>query len=245
MASEPIRRPRGRPRKEKTLTLKRRRGAPRKVLTDDPDRYFLALLQANIDAAAPGGISERRVVDTFASLRYGALDPTTQNFALMEQGKPFRVHFDLSRHKTRGWVGANKSAAKGWLYQNAFRPFADDLRSKVRKIRSMPPTHPDRRWLAAMSIAWRICLRGDFRAKDCAEALAGAVGERAYFLSAMQPTLFRRFNELNASPADRIVTFNFLSIFLPTAALAIKRCSASSDQDGVSNGQHTGISQAD
>jgi hypothetical protein len=186
-------RPCGRPGKPVSDKIKLSPGRPPKALATDPDRYFLAIIQANIDAAEPHGISERHVCETYAGLKFGRPIRSQENMRALALGHPFHVEFNRERHRLRGWVGASGEQGAGWLNRNAFRPYADGLRAKLRKIRQNPPSDPDRRWLAAMSSSWSICFKGNLRLKGHAEALAALVGEMVYFRERMQPTLFDSF----------------------------------------------------
>jgi hypothetical protein len=132
---------------------------------------------------------------------------------------PFQVEFKVWQNPPKGWVGANKAQGPGWLNRNAFRAYADDLRIRVRKIRQKPPSDNDRRWLAAMSVAWKICLQGNLRMNNRAEALAAIVGEREYFNSVMQPVLYERFvRTLPHREASPPSLPDFMGILIPTFA---------------------------
>ncbi|MGO9770413.1 MAG: hypothetical protein ACLPSW_12825 [Roseiarcus sp.] len=215
---KPNGRPLGRPRKQIEPPPKRRRGRPEKNIISNPKRYLFAIIQANIDAARVYGISERRVVDHYAALIYGIPFQSKENIDALMHDELFKVIFDTSSYTLKGEKEYYAGANRGWYYQNAFRPFADELRGKLKKIRGLTPSHPDRRWLAAMSIGWRICLQGDLRAKDRAEALSGLIGESAYFQNTMRPILFRRFNEVTANPTSWGGIPEFMRILLPTLA---------------------------
>jgi hypothetical protein len=200
-------RKRGRPRKPKAP--KGPRGAPAKRLCDADDRYTLAVIQGNIDAAARFGISERRVVETCSTLLYGAVANAPENVASFVHGRKFAMTFRQEAFPVMGALGSGGD----WRNKSAFRPYADGIRNKLRKIRQLPRDADDRRWLGAMSQAWTICLRGDMRLRDHAEALAIIVGERDYFRSVMLPALYgtvagsrdwkRIFRYLNTHPEPR------------------------------------------
>lgn len=210
--TKPTRRPRGRPKKPKVVS--RGRGRPSIALARDPDRYFLALVQSNIDAARSHGISERRVTETYASIRYGFPNRSRENMEALARDERVQVVFDKQRHQLRGSVARGKG--QGWLNQNAFRPYADGLRNKLGKLRRKPPSDFDRRWLAAMSIAWRISLLGDLRIKTHAEALAAIVGEREYFSSTMLPILYDSFHRATSPGAAHRKLSDFLHVLIPT-----------------------------
>jgi hypothetical protein len=218
--------PRGRPRK--AAAPKEPRPCSSRRLAADPDRYLLAITQAVIEAGPRNGVSERRIVETFAGLRYGRLKVTYRTFeeAKRNLGAAFadnyyEVDFRGGPYKLKGWVGEalkaclpgeTVSAAPGWLHQTIFRPYADDnLRKRLRRIRAKPPSDPDRRWLAAMVKAWRVCFDGDVRLSGHAEALAATAGELAYFRERMRPMLYAKF----ANPELFFPSFLFISLFGP------------------------------
>jgi hypothetical protein len=212
-------------------------------LARDPDRYFLAIMQAVIDAGAQSGMSERSVVDVFAAMRCGLPTPTTENIALMLSEKPFQVYFNASDNETqlmlkgylgekpfkayfntakyrlKGLVAQMKAPGAEWREKNVFRPYADDFRRKLRKIRNKDFSDVDRRWLAAMSVAWRICFSGDLGTKTHAEALTAVVGERGYFSRVMQPILYQMFVRKTSPSADLTDPLSmpeFIRLFIPT-----------------------------
>jgi hypothetical protein len=137
MVTKPTGRPRGRPTKPKAIEPKRARGRPAKTLANDPDRYFFAVAQANIDAGKQHGFAERRIADTYVSLRYGRVLQWSKNLEAFALGHPYQVVF---KHRLRGLVGAVGEQCAGWLNRNAFRPYADGLRLRLRKIRAKPPS---------------------------------------------------------------------------------------------------------
>jgi hypothetical protein len=217
----------------KEKVAKGKRGRPREPLARDPDRYLLALVQAHVDIAKLHGVSERHVVETYAGLLYGRLIHSRANVESLARGERFQVQFERDQFAPKGWAGTSEMPGPGWLNKNAFRPYADNLRRKLRKIRNMPPSASDRRWLAAMSVAWRICLQGNVRdcvaalaawgiclqdnPRDCAKALTSCVGEETYFYSVMQPVLNDSFLR-DLRPREDFVRqlSDFLHILIPT-----------------------------
>ncbi|MBG0797174.1 hypothetical protein IYX23_05665 [Methylocystis sp. L43] len=206
MVTKPTGRPRGRPRKEQPSLSKGPRGAPKKPLAKDPDRYFLALAQAHVDCGALSGISERRVFEAFCGLRYGVPLGTIENIATMRQGGPFLVVTD----KQRGSPGPE------WHQKNTFRARADSLRKKLARMRKDPQRDPDARWLAAMSSSWFICLQGFAQSIGFAEFLAESVGEQEYFKRIMRPTLLDRSAQRAAGATRAQIRWpDFLPILFP------------------------------
>jgi hypothetical protein len=131
--TKPTGRPRGRLLREKAAekSTKRKRGRPRISLALNPERYFLAIVQAHIDIAKRHGISERRVVDTYAGLRYGRPVQSRVNLESLARGERFQVQFEVEQYPLKGSLEADGAQGRGWLNRNAFRPYADN-----------PPTFP-------------------------------------------------------------------------------------------------------
>jgi hypothetical protein len=214
MVSKPTGRPVGRPKKLIVQTTDKPIGRPRKLLATDVDRYSLAILQAWIDNGAHHGMSERSICDAYASLRFGSPRRTKDNFVLMQCERPFQVLFNTNKTRLKGCY-----QGKEWHELNTFRPYADDFRRKLRKIRNKDRSDVDRRWLAAMSDAWRICFSGDLSTKTHAEALTAVVGERGYFSRVMQPILYQMFvrkTSPSADLTDPLSTPEFVRLLIPT-----------------------------
>jgi hypothetical protein len=177
-----------------------RRGRPHKPLAEDPDRYWLALTQAHIFCGKQIGISTLRVVETFAGLKHGRPIKTPENLAAMARGERYAVATEKYRSDP------NKA---DWRNKNAFRAIADDLRRKIRRIRS--GGGPNAQWLADMSAAWFMCLQGFPELEDRAEDLASFVGERAYFDTVMRPMLHARSEQRKAGlKRAEFTLFDFL-----------------------------------
>jgi hypothetical protein len=217
MATKPTGRPRGRPRKEKSQMAPKSRGRPKKALAESDDRYFLAIVQANIDKAKENGISERKVVEVYSALRNGMIVDAPGNIAAMIEWNKFEVSF---KGRRRGCLPDHQNHQEQWHQKNAFRPGADGLRLRLRKIRTAEPTDASRRWLRVMSSAWRICFEGDMRLANHAEALAAIAGERAYFQRVMKPLLIKIFAGKIFSQASETKAFisvpEFMAILIPT-----------------------------
>jgi hypothetical protein len=120
-------------------------------------------------------------------LSHGTPIDTPENIAAMMRGERYAVATEKYRSDP------NKS---DWRNKNAFRAIADDLRRKLRRIRSRGG--PDAQWLADMSAAWFICLQGFLELEGRAEDLASFVGERAYFDTVMRPMLHARSEQRKA-----------------------------------------------
>lgn len=217
MVSQPTGRSRGRPKKERPPTAPMSRGRPKKALAESDDRYFLAIVQANIDKAKESGISERKVVEVYSALRNGMIVDTPENITAMIEWNKFEVSFKGHR---RGCLPDHQNHQEQWHQKNAFRPDADGIRLRLRKIRNAEPTDASRRWLAVMSSAWRICFEGNMRLANHAEALAAIAGERDYFQRAMKPLLVKIFVGKIFSQASKTKAFisvpEFMAIFIPT-----------------------------
>jgi hypothetical protein len=217
MVTKPTGRPRGRPKKERPPPAPRSSGRPKKALAESADRYFLAIVQANIDKAKENGISERRVVEVYSALRNGMIVDTPENLTAMLDWKKFEVYF---KGRRRGCLPDHQNHSGQWHEQDAFRPDADGIRLRLRKIRNAELPDADWFWLAAMSRAWLICFEGEMRLTTYAEALAAIAGERDYFNRVMKPLLVKIFLGKIFSQASETKTFisvpEFLAILIPT-----------------------------
>ncbi len=134
MATQQTGRPRGRPPKPKEPEPSRRRGRPNKRLAADPARYLLAAIQAHIEIGRSIGISDLRVTETFAGLRFGFPLWTHDNLEAMKGGQRFHVFMDK-------WARGDEGG-KAYRDRNAFRPLADNLRRKLHDIRTRPIGDP-------------------------------------------------------------------------------------------------------
>jgi hypothetical protein len=187
--------------------IARGRGRPLKPLANDPDRYLLAAMQAHIECASPG-LSESHILETFAGLRYGQPVGEFTNVEAMTRGEEFRV-------VTSVWRGADGS--KDWRNRNAFRPIVDDMRKKLRRFRTAAPDDSDRRWLAAMTRSWCICLRGESANEGDALYFAQLADEGKYFEEVMRPILFERSEQRKRGIERADIRLpDFLRIFFPT-----------------------------
>jgi hypothetical protein len=186
--------PRGRRPKAKEITPKRLRGRPVERLANDPDRYLLAVIQAHIQLFKFGeleGRSENRVVNLFVSLRFGEPEATPENLEAMKIGMPFRVVKEK-------WLCGGEKDSEAYRDRNVFNPPTDNVSRKLRRIRTRPPNHPDRWWLAAMVLAWEPCLKGERDRIVEASLWASHAGETAYFYACMLPVMIDRSRQRDA-----------------------------------------------
>jgi hypothetical protein len=202
VVTEPAGRKPGRPKKQIVPKVKRPRGRPMQFLSEDPDRYFLAFVQAHIEIGRLSGKSDNAVAETFVGLRYGKLVttvvegsdgkliPPEDNLRAFAEGRKFRVYADpnLGEIPNRG----DLKYGEKWRDKNVFRPHAFDLLGKLRSVRNSHPSHPNRRWLAAMVKAWIMCLQGYEEDIDLARQLAILVSEGKYFANVMVPMMRER-----------------------------------------------------
>jgi hypothetical protein len=212
----------GRPPKPKIIEPARSRGRPPLPLSRDPERYFLALLSAHIEIGRLSGISECRVLDSFAGAREG--EPIEQEdlncliqLALTDQSCGPRERRKLAvieRRGADGLVGLPKwkQGKKGseWHSMNAFRPLADSYRRKLNVIRVKPPSDPDWMWLDRMTAAWRICLTGQIASARMAELLTSLLGENEHFDAVMRPVLRVRASQRMAGLKQAEASPDFL-----------------------------------
>jgi hypothetical protein len=138
---------RGRPKKPRVAKEKRARGRPFK---DKDNLYSLALLQAADDLPKSLEISERSAAETLVKMKYALR--TLENFEAMARGEGFYIKIENDR--------TDKTSVE-WRHRNPVRPIADDNRRKLNRIRKQDiATDKVAEWVAAMSLAWGICLRG-------------------------------------------------------------------------------------
>jgi hypothetical protein len=62
-----------------------------------------------------------------------------------------------------------------WRYANVFRPFTDDVRRKLRRLKCQ--SNEDAGRLDTMVAVWELCLFGDASAVEEAWRLAASIGE--------------------------------------------------------------------
>lgn len=206
MVSKPTGRPRGRPRKiAPTASQNRRRGRPPKSLSNDPDRYWLAFVQAHIPLAKADGLSEVDTIRAFIAPRIGLFEPSEDNLVVLNAGGTI----PLFAPWTKGREGGSE-----WRDQNSFNPHIDDVRRKLRTIRSSQSN--DAHWLAAMAIAWFECLQGRSNRVGYARALATSKGELTYFENVMYPLMLRRAIERHSgAERSKFSLPEYLSLFFP------------------------------
>jgi len=200
--SNPTGRPRGRPRKSVASPAARLRGRPQEPLANDPNRYALAIFEAHLRGADVHGISELRMAETLVGIAFGAVVQTPDNFERLACGQPYQVW--MPPVKLPPWRLKQDPSERGenWRYGNAFRPWADDLRRKLRRLRK--GQNDDANWLRAMSLAWYICLQGNGDKVEDARQLARSVGESEYFEKGMLSHLVRTHEQRQRQRAKRI-----------------------------------------
>jgi hypothetical protein len=160
-----------------------------KQLANAPERYYLALRQALIDQGRWKGISDNRVGETMAALRYGIPFDDPSNLAAMMQGKPYKVWADPSK----GDIPAHGNSGGGERRdKNVFTAVDDGHRRKTLELRKANPFNDENaRWVCAMTIVWGICLLGENELRDFALSQASSVGEENYFRNTMAPILHK------------------------------------------------------
>ena len=220
MATPRTGKPRGRPPKPPAPDPrpKRERGRPPLPLSRHPDRYFYALVSAFLEGRPPG-VSELRVLESSVGALRGVpvheMEFKNQLGERIGWGKVLASARDardsrnskatpqqlkklatIERRGPDGLVGLYKwglgQPGSESRNINAFRPFVDNCRHKLKIIGKKPPTDADWMWLDRMTAAWRICLRGEIELAKAAEGAAWLVGEREYFETDMVPVLAER-----------------------------------------------------
>ena len=185
-----------------------RTGRPTKPLAADMTRYQFALMQAYIDLGRKFGWSERYVAIGLAQAIYALPAATPEDVAARGE-QTFKLLDPHFNHK-------DEKGPKTWRNQDVFRPLADDLRRKLRRLRLRDP-----QWFDAMSQAWRVVLEGIGEGEDYAEMLATGAGERDFFDRIMRPVLHARAKVRRERGLDKpeLRLFEDLSAwtFLPTS----------------------------
>ena len=156
----------------------------------DLTKHQFALMQAYIDHGRKFGWSERYVAIGMARAIY-ALPAETPSDVAARGEQTFELLEPHLDHK-------DEKGPKTWRNKDAFRPLADDLRRKLRRLRSRDPD-----WFDAMSLAWRVCLDGIAEGEDYARMLATAAGERDFFDHKMRPVLRARAKVRRDKGLDR------------------------------------------
>jgi hypothetical protein len=185
MVTKSTGRPRGRPRKSVASPAVRPAHSPSMPLANDPDRWALAFVERGIRAGTAQGISELRIIDTFVSLKRGGLLRTPDNLERFRSGRPFRVWTPPLRLPPWRVKQGLSDRCESWRYKNAFRPYVDDFRSKLRRYRKRDD---DARRLRTMADIWEICLRGN--RVDKARRLAASIGETKHLEEILRPSFF-------------------------------------------------------
>jgi hypothetical protein len=190
MVTKPTGRPRGRPKKAKSAKPKGKRGAPKKPLNDDPDRYLLAWTHA-MRKLAPE-ISERRISEFWAIVKSGRvlsgpceikgrLVTPSENARALLAGKPFLVQHmngygmpDLATNSK--YIPAGVGSGVQWHEENAFRPLAQKIRVKYRH-----KVNKNENWLGEMTNLIILALTRNQEVLEKARELSESIGEKKYF----------------------------------------------------------------
>jgi hypothetical protein len=197
----------GRPEKPKIKAPKRTKGRPKKPLADDPERYLKAYIQASIDyqewMESQGLISEKTSANKIAKyllgIRHGRLPQgerhiitknrnkitAEQNRAAMVNNEAFYVYAEPQN----GAPVYRHVDGTEWRDTNTWHASAHNLLTELRRTREAPLEDSCRYWLAAMSMVWTACFRGDVSFAHSAERLTDAIGERIYFEAVMRPVM--------------------------------------------------------
>jgi hypothetical protein len=188
----------------------RLRGRPQGLLHDDW-RYLYAATEAMIENARLGGhLSELRICENMAGhmigrplrpgefiLEDGVASVGGKGLEAMRAGQAFPVvhrRWDEAKPHVRADLRAKephppKDGQWPWRFGNEFRPTADNIRKKLRRLRKEPVTSVNGRWFTAMVKAIRICAQGSDHLADFAAHQAAAVGEGQYFERTLDPIL--------------------------------------------------------
>jgi|HubBroStandDraft_6_1064221.scaffolds.fasta_scaffold981469_3 hypothetical protein len=125
-------------------------------------------------------------------------------------GMPFRVVM-------KKWLCGGKKDSEAHRDQNGFMPLTDNLSRTLRRIRTRPPNHPDRQWLAAMTLGWLPCLRGDRDQTWGASLWASHAGETAYFYAFMLRQMIDRSRQRDTGVGSMDASLpDFRAIFFRT-----------------------------
>lgn len=218
MVRELTRDPRGRPQKSPEKTKARQRGRPAgsvKLLANDRWRYLYALTQTAIEnAGVSDGPSEQDICLKFASFKggraakageviIGRTTVASHPDEIWQQGLPVQfVHeqWDGLREHNRNYF-RKQQHGPAWRDKSKFRVIADNMRRTLRLWRNAPATNPNRRWLAGMVKAMRICFSGLEEAGGQAESFAVEIGEARYFAAKLRP-LLSKYAELRRAGVD-------------------------------------------
>ena len=185
MVSKPTGRPRGRPRKSVVSLAAGPVGRPFKPLARDPNRWALAFVERAIRAGAAAGYSELRIIDTFVTGQFGRIVETPENLERLRRDQLLYVWMRGSRLPPWRMKQSPSDRCETWRYKNAFRPFIDDLRRKLRRHRGR---NDDANRLRTMADILEICLIG--KRIDKARRLAASIGEAEYFEEKLRPSCF-------------------------------------------------------
>ena len=129
----------------------RPRGRPSVPLAERPGRYLYAELEALVQRAREGGISELKAVGALALMLSDNISPADNPMG-----------FTLTPSSRRQAKGNN---AEHHRYGPAHLPLADDVTRMLRGFRNDP-------WFIPMAAAWRLVIDGELEKADEARALA-------------------------------------------------------------------------
>ncbi len=223
---------RGRPPKPKPSQSekpKKSAGRPRELLSADPERYFLAWVQFQIEIAPSRGVSALRVFETYASLRMGTpvnivrregdqvfLGDREKAIGDAHAGRGFHVMFDREQHTPLGRIGATEKSGSAWHEKNFFRPHAEALKRKLHRItHELAPDNHSRMWLKHMVLAWLECHRGTAEGFETAADLTARAHEFRYFETIMAPFMHHHLLNRTQDYYKPITVFDLIGIFVP------------------------------
>jgi hypothetical protein len=131
-------------------------------------------------------MKELPIIETVVALAVGAIDPTPENLARFARRQPFQVWAPGLRLPPSRLKQSPSDACESWRYKNAFRPYVDGLRGKLRRYRRSA----DARRLRTMADIWEICLCRDAGGIEEARRLAASISEAEHFEEKMRPCYF-------------------------------------------------------
>jgi hypothetical protein len=156
-----------------TLKTGKRRGRPKGPVKDNPDRYLLARIEAEI-VRVEGRFSERKVIKTLVAVAIGQAVDTAENRDRIRRGLPFEMNTLPGRLQARGLQPGRVDDER---YRDAFAPYLDDLRRQLRDLRERKDARGD--WHRTMVRVFGLVIDGV--SIDNARELAESIGERAFF----------------------------------------------------------------
>jgi hypothetical protein len=185
-----------------------------------------------------GGASEQQICLAFASFkagwplhagetidRAGSTAASEHSQDRWRRGLPFPfVHrqWDTMQAHTRRYF-RDQQPGFAWRDKNKFRAVADDIRRTLRLWRNSPATNPNRRWLAQMVKAIRICFSGLEEEAEQAASFAAEIGEIRYFEVMLRPimTRYAKLRRADVERPDLPPLAQMLELIDPNRALAM------------------------